>query len=101
MLGVAGHPPLEGGEVGGDAIDIEANKGLSALFAEEEGAILVGVHDEVFDEDGGAGGVVEEVEVGLLVGIGVVGAQAHAGECWRINVSKENRRISINRMQIY
>mgnify|MGYP004514607019 CR=1 FL=1 len=27
MLGLAGHPSLEGGEVGGDAIDMEVNKG--------------------------------------------------------------------------
>jgi len=82
MLGGAGHSALEGGEVGGDAVDMEVNKGLLAFFAEEEGAVGGVVHEEVFGEDGGAGGVAEEVEVGFLVGVavGVVGAQAHAGE---------------------
>ena len=32
MLGGAGHSALEGGEVGGDAIDMEVNKGLLARF---------------------------------------------------------------------
>lgn len=36
MLGVAGHSSLEGGEVGGDAIYMEVNKGLPAFFAEKE-----------------------------------------------------------------
>ena len=82
MLGGAGHSALEGGEVGGDAIDMEVNEGLLAFFAEEEVAVFVVVHEEVFGEDGGAGGVAEEVEVGLLVGIGVgvVGAETVAGE---------------------
>jgi len=61
---------------------MEVNKGLLAFFAEEEGAVGGVVHEEVFGEDGGAGGVAEEVEVGFLVGvgIGVVGAEALAGE---------------------
>ncbi len=29
MLGGAGHSALEGGEVGGDAINMEVNKGVS------------------------------------------------------------------------
>ena len=58
MLGGAGHSSSEGGEVGGDAVDMEVNKGLLTFFAEEEGAVLVVVHEEIFGEDGGAGGVV-------------------------------------------
>ena len=82
MLGGAGHSALEGGEVGGDAINMEVNKGLLAFFAEEEVTIGVIVHEEVFGEDGGAAGVAEEVEVFLEVGVGVgvVGAKAVAGE---------------------
>jgi len=61
---------------------MEVNKGLLAFFAEEEGTVGGVVHKEVFGEDGGAGGVAEEVEVGFLVGVavGVVGAEALAGE---------------------
>lgn len=80
MLGGAGHSALEGGEVGGDAIDMEVNKGLLAFFAEEEVAVLVVVHEEIFGEDGGAAGMAEEVEVFLEVGVGVVGTEAVAGE---------------------
>lgn len=46
---------------------MEVNKGLLAFFAEEEVAVGVVVHEEVFGEDGGAGGVAEEVEVFLEV----------------------------------
>jgi hypothetical protein len=46
---------------------MEVNKGLLAFFAEEEVAVLVVVHEEVFGEDGGADGVAEEVEGGFLV----------------------------------
>ena len=42
MLGVAGHLSLEGGEVGGDAGDVEIPDGLLAFGAEEEGAVGVG-----------------------------------------------------------
>ena len=82
MLGGAGHSALEGGKVGGDAIDMEVNKGLLAFFAEEEGTVGGVVHEEIFHKDGGAGGVAEEVEVGFLVGVGVgvVGAEALARE---------------------
>ena len=61
---------------------MEVNKRLLAFFAEEEVTVLVVVHEEVFGEDGGAAGVAEEVEGGFLVGVavGVVGAEAHAGE---------------------
>jgi hypothetical protein len=61
---------------------MEVNKGLLAFFAEEEVAVGVVVHKEVFGEDGGAVGMAEEVEGGFLVGVavGVVGAEAHAGE---------------------
>lgn len=48
MLGGAGHSALEGGEVTDDAIDMEVNKGLLAFFAEEEVAVGVVVHEEVF-----------------------------------------------------
>ena len=40
---------------------------MLAFFAEEEVAVGVVVHEEVFGEDGGAGGVAEEVEVFLEV----------------------------------
>ena len=61
---------------------MEVNKRLLAFFAEEEVTVLVVVHEEVFGEDGGAAGVAEEVEGGFLVGVavGVVGAEANAGE---------------------
>ena len=61
---------------------MEVNKRLLAFFAEEEVTVLVVVHEEVFGEDGRADGMAEEVEVGFLVGIGVgvVGAEALAGE---------------------
>ena len=48
MLGGAGHLLFEGGEVGGDAGDVEVYDGGLAGFAEEEGAVGVGVHEEVF-----------------------------------------------------
>ena len=82
MLGGAGHSTLEGGEVGGDAIDVKVNEGLLAFGAEKEVAVFVVVHEEVFGEDGGAAGMAEEVEVFLEggVGVGVVGAEAVAGE---------------------
>ena len=52
---------------------MEVNDGLLTFGAEEEGAVGWVVHEEVFGEDGGAGGVAEEVEVG---------AEAVAGEMW-------------------
>ena len=33
-----------------DAIDMKVNKRLLAFFAEEEGAVGVGVHEEVFGQ---------------------------------------------------
>lgn len=65
-----------------DAIDVKVNKGLLAFGTEEEVTVFVVVHEEVFGEDGGAGGVAEEVEVGFLVGVGVgvVRAESVAGE---------------------
>ena len=82
MLGGAGHFSLEGGEVGGYAIDVEVDEGLLAFGAEEEGAVGGVVHEHVFYEDAGAEGVAEEGEAGFLVGVavGVVGADAVAGE---------------------
>jgi len=82
MLGGAGHSALEGGEVTDDAIDMEVNKGLLAFFAEEEGAVGGVVHEEIFHKDCRSQGVAEEVEVFLEVGVGVgvVGAEAVAGE---------------------
>jgi len=61
---------------------MKVNKGLLAFWAEEEGAVVVIVYEEVFGEDGGAAGVAEEVEVGFEVGVGVgvVGAETVAGE---------------------
>ena len=67
-------------KVSGDAIDVEVDEGLLAFGTQEEVTVLVVVHEEVFGEDGGAGGVAEEVEVFLEVAVGVVGAEAHAGE---------------------
>lgn len=82
MLGEAGHFSLEGGEVSGDAINVKVDEGLLTFRGKEEVTVLVVIHEEVFGEDGGAGGVAEEVEVGFLVGVGVgvVGAEAVAGE---------------------
>ena len=57
MLGGAEHLSLEGGEVGGDAGDVKGDDGLLAFWAEEEVAILVIVHEEVFGEDGGTAGM--------------------------------------------
>ena len=51
MLGGAGHLSLEGGEVGGDAGDVEVDDGLLAFRGEEEGTVGVGVHEEVFGQD--------------------------------------------------
>ena len=48
-----------------DAINMEVNKGLLAFGTEEEGAVGVGVHEEVFGEDGGRGGVAEDVKIGF------------------------------------
>ena len=82
MLGLAGHFSSEGGEVGGDAVDVQVDEGLLTFLTQEEVAVGVVVHEEVFGEDGGADGVAEGVEGGFLVGVavGVVGAEAHAGE---------------------
>lgn len=57
MLGGAGHLLFEGGEVGGDASYMKVDDGGLAGFAEEEGAVGVGVHEEVFGEDGGGRGM--------------------------------------------
>lgn len=82
MLGEAGHFSLEGGEVSGDAVNVKVDEGLLTFRGKEEVTVLVVIHEEVFGEDGGAGGVAEEVEVFLEVGVGVgvVGAEALAGE---------------------
>ena len=37
-----------------DAGDVEVDDGGLAFGAEEEGAVGVGIHEEVFGEDGGA-----------------------------------------------
>lgn len=42
---------FQGTKVGNDAIDMEGNEGLSAFFAEEEGAVGGLVVEEVFGED--------------------------------------------------
>ncbi len=82
MLGQAGHFSSLSLQVGGDAGDVEIDDGLLTFRGEEEGTVGGVVHEEVFGEDGGAGGVAEKVEVGFLVrvGVGVVGAEAVAGE---------------------
>ncbi len=51
MLGWAGHLLFEGGEVGGDASYMKVDDGGLAFGAEEEGAVGVGVHEEVFGQD--------------------------------------------------
>ena len=60
-----------------DAVDVKVDEGLLTIWAEEEIAVGVVVHEEVFGEDGGAVGMAEEVEGGFLVGVavGVVGAE--------------------------
>lgn len=63
MLVDAGHFSLEGREVGGDAIDMEVNEGLLAFGTEEEVAVVVIVHEEVFGKDGGAAGDADTVFV--------------------------------------
>lgn len=87
MLGGAGHSALEGGEIGGDAVDMEVNEGLLAFEAEEEVAVGGVVHEEIFHKDCRSQGVAEEVEVFLEVevgvGVGVVGAETVAGEVAR------------------
>ena len=82
MPGRTEHCRLKGGEVGGDAVDMKVDEGLLTFLAQKEVAVLVVVHEEVLGEDSGAGGVAEEVEVFLEVGVGVgvVGAEAVAGE---------------------
>ena len=75
-----------------DAINIEVNEGLLAFFAEEEGAVGGVVHEEVFGEDGRAGGVAEEVEVGFLVGVGIgktldQGTIGLSARCFTIHLS--------------
>ena len=57
MLGLAGHFSLVDAEVEVDAGDVEVDEVGLAFFAEEEVAVLVIVHEEVFGEDGGAVGV--------------------------------------------
>ena len=61
---------------------MKVNEGLLALRTQKEVAVFVVVHEEVFGEDGRAGGVAEEVEVFLEVGVGVgvVGAEEMARE---------------------
>ena len=48
MLGEAGHFSSEGGEVGGDAVDVKVDEGLLAFRAEEEGCVFRIVHEHVF-----------------------------------------------------
>ena len=61
---------------------MKVDEGLLTFRGKEEVAVLVVIHEEVFGEDGGAAGMAKEVEGGFLVGVavGVVGAEAHAGE---------------------
>ena len=73
---------LGGGEVGGEAVEVEGDEGLLGVGGEEEVEVGLGVHEEVLGEDGGAAGVLEDVEGALEVGVGVgvVHAEAFAGE---------------------
>ena len=57
MPGHTGHFSSLSLQVGGDAGDVEGDDGQLAFFAEEEGAVGVGVHEEVFGEDGGGRGM--------------------------------------------
>lgn len=54
---------LREGQIIGDAGDVEVDDGLLAFWAEEEGAVGVGVHEEVFGAETVAG------EVGLGGGV--------------------------------
>ena len=51
---LAGLFSLEGGEVGGDAVDVQVDEGLLALRTQKEVAVSVVVHEEGFGEDDGA-----------------------------------------------
>jgi len=46
---------------------VKVNDGLLAGGAEEEGAVGAGVHEEVFGEDGGAGGAPELLYLQMLL----------------------------------
>lgn len=46
---------IVGGEVGGDAVDVEVNEGLLAIGAVEEVEVLVSVFEEIFHKNALAG----------------------------------------------
>ena len=52
-----GRLRLKSIEIIRDTINVKVNEGLLAFGAQEEVAVFVVVHEEVFGEDGGADGV--------------------------------------------
>lgn len=61
---------------------MKVNKRLLAFFGEEEAVVWQGVHEEVLCEDGRAGCMAEDVEVGfdVRISIGVVCAETFSRE---------------------
>ena len=52
-----------------DGVDVDLGKEVATFFGEKVGTVLDVVHEEVLGEDGQAGGVLEEVEVGSFGGL--------------------------------
>ena len=63
-------------------VHVKVDKRLLTFFREEEVVVVEGVHKEVLCQDGWAGSVTENVEVGLNVriSIGIVGTEVLARE---------------------
>lgn len=70
------------GDIVEDSFDVEVYDGPLAVGGFEEGDVGGVVVEEVFGEDGGSAGVLQDVEAGFKVGVavGVVGAEGVAGE---------------------